>query len=68
MKIEKIPLPKPRNKGITKRLKEAEVGDSWLIDSDTLHSWLAIAYTKKIKITTRRDENRRNKHRIWRIE
>ena len=68
MRIDKTPFPKPRNKGITKILKNADVGDSWLIDSKTKGSWLAIAHTKKIKITIRMDEKRPGKHRVWRIE
>jgi len=65
--FHKIPFPKPRNKGITKRLKESSAGDSWLIDSSTVGSWLAIAFNKKIKITVRQSENNKGKHRVWRL-
>lgn len=66
MKVDSnIPLPKPRNKGITKILRERSEGDSWLVDTSAIHSWYSIAHTLGIKITSRKEEKREGKHRIW---
>lgn len=67
MKVDSnIPPPKPRNKGITKTLRERVEGDSWLVDSSSIHSWLSVAYTLGVNITVRKDPDRPGKHRIWR--
>lgn len=65
MKVDNdIPLPKRRNTGISQTLRDLKKGDSVLIDSESIHSWLSVAYSLNIGIISRKDE-KKGKHRIW---
>lgn len=63
-----IPPPKPRNMGITQMISERVPGDSWLVDSPTIYSWLAIAKQQGKKITVRMDRENPGKHRVWMLK
>lgn len=67
MKIEKgIPIPKAiRSKGPTMKsaLESMDVGDSVVIDSESLDSWRSAACDLKCKVSARIISQ--TKHRLW---